>query len=182
MGAVVRGGERGVTRPAMDGNRGAMDTQAHIKLELLSNPLYLAGARELVASVARRLGFSEISCAQIALAVDEALCNVIRHGYEGDQGRPIWISIWPIEAEGEDGEPGLRLVIEDEAPHVDPEHMKGRDLDDIRPGGLGVHIIREVMDDVSYEKRAPGGMRLTLTKVGDVQPSGDTSSDVDDSD
>lgn len=158
-----------------------MDTQAHIKLELLSNPLYLAGARELVASVARRLGFSEISCAQIALAVDEALCNVIRHGYDGDQSRPIWISIWPIaehavgatSGTAGDGEPGLRLVIEDEAPHVDPEHMKGRDLDDIRPGGLGVHIIREVMDDVAYEQRTPKGMRLTLTKVGDVQPSSD---------
>jgi hypothetical protein len=37
-------------------------------------------------------------------------------------------------------------------------------LDDIRPGGLGVYIIREIMDEVRYEKREGGGMRLTLTK------------------
>lgn len=147
-----------------------MDEQPHIRLEIRSNPLYLAGAREMVASVARRLGFNEVSCAQIALAVDEALCNVIRHGYGGDEGRPIWLSLWPM---GGEAEPGLRIVIEDEARQVEPEAMKGRELEDIRPGGLGVHIIREVMDEVSYEKRVPRGMRLTLAKVGDVRAGGD---------
>ena len=47
---------------------------------------------------------------------------------------------------------------------VDPESIQPRDLDDIRPGGLGVHIIREVMDEVAYEKRQGPGMRLTMIK------------------
>jgi anti-sigma regulatory factor (Ser/Thr protein kinase) len=59
---------------------------------------------------------------------------------------------------------GIRIVIEDEAKHIDPDHIKGRDLDEIRPGGLGVHIIREIMDEVVYEQRRPIGMRLTLVK------------------
>jgi anti-sigma regulatory factor (Ser/Thr protein kinase) len=59
---------------------------------------------------------------------------------------------------------GVRIVIEDEARQVDPTRMKSRDLEDIRPGGLGVHIIREVMDEAVYEKRAPVGMRLTMVK------------------
>ena len=42
--------------------------------------------------------------------------------------------------------------------------IKSRDLDDIRPGGLGVNIIRQVMDEVSYERRERIGMRLTLIK------------------
>ena len=58
----------------------------------------------------------------------------------------------------------MLIVVEDRAKQVDPETIQPRDLDDIRPGGLGVHIIREIMDHVSYEKRDGGGMRLSMTK------------------
>ena len=142
---------------------------------MLSQPRYLSGARELVAAVARRFGFDDGACGQIALAVDEALCNVIRHAYGQRVDRPIWISIWPWDGEEHPGgyEPdppacdphGIRIEIEDEGPHVDPEKIRGRDLADIRPGGLGVYIIRQVMDGVTYEQRPEGGMRLILTKL-----------------
>lgn len=139
-----------------------MSDKPHVRLEILSNPLYLCGARELVSAVAKRLSFDEMSCCQIALAVDEALCNVIRHGYERQSDRPIWLSIYP---EGQADKPDtLRIVIEDEAKQVEPDVIKSRDLDDVRPGGLGVHIIKEVMDEVRYEKRGPIGMRLTMVK------------------
>jgi anti-sigma regulatory factor (Ser/Thr protein kinase) len=134
----------------------------HIRVELLSNPIYLSGARELVGSVAKRLGFDDLECSKITLAVDEALCNVIRHGYQRQADRPIWISLWPLgSAESPEG---IRVVIEDEARQVEPEQLKGRDLADIKPGGLGVHIIREVMDEAVYEKRSPKGMKLTMCK------------------
>lgn len=78
--------------------------------------------------------------------------------------KPIWIRLWPADTD-EDGKPrGLRLQIDDEARQVEIEQMKSRDLDDIRPGGLGVHIIREVMDEVVYSKRETKGMRLTMVK------------------
>ncbi|MCL4742187.1 MAG: ATP-binding protein [Phycisphaerales bacterium] len=136
------------------------DGRPHITVEMLSNPVYLSGARQLVSSVAQRLGFDEMACSQIALAVDEALCNVIRHGYDRAVDRPIWLSLWPVE----EGKGGLRIVIEDEAKQVDLDAIKGRKLEDVRPGGLGVHIIREVMDEVKYERREGAGMRLTLVK------------------
>ncbi len=60
--------------------------------------------------------------------------------------------------------PGIEIVIEDDAMQVDPDTIRSRDLDDIRPGGLGVHIIREIMDEVSYARRDRRGMRLTLVK------------------
>lgn len=139
-----------------------MTGRPHIQLEMVSNPIYLSGARDLVASVARRLGFGDEACGQIALAVDEALCNVIRHGYGRRADGPIWMKVWPLQ--GGDGGGGIRIVIEDEARQVDPAEIRSRDLDEIRPGGLGVHIIREVMDEVNYEKRDSVGMRLTLVK------------------
>lgn len=146
-----------------------MSDRPHIRVELLSNPIYLSGARELVASVAKRLGFDDLDCSKIALAVDEALCNVIRHGYGRATDRPIWVSIWPVG--GESAVEGVKIVIEDEARQVDPEKMKGRELEDIRPGGLGVHIIREVMDEARYERReGKVGMRLTLVKKAPRPP------------
>ena len=140
-----------------------MSERPHLQLQMVSNPLYLSGARELVSSVARRLGFTDMQCSQIALAVDEALCNVIRHGYDRREDAPIWLSVHPIRENG--AVQGLKLVIEDEARQVDPAAIKSRDLEDVRPGGLGVHIIREVMDEAVYERRGESGMRLTLVKM-----------------
>ena len=134
-----------------------------LTLTMRSDPTYLAGARDLVASVARRLGFSEEASGQVALAVDEALCNVIRHGYDRRKDGPIWVNLWRLESSN--GAPsGLRIVVEDEARQVDPEIIKSRDLDEVRPGGLGVHIIRQIMDEVRYEKRDRVGMRLIMEK------------------
>ena len=66
-----------------------MPTTPSLILQLQSNPLFLSGAREMVSNVARRLGFAEEACSQMALAVDEALCNVIRHGYDKAADKPI---------------------------------------------------------------------------------------------
>jgi anti-sigma regulatory factor (Ser/Thr protein kinase) len=139
-------------------------TKPDLSLELVSNPIYLCAVREMMNLSAKRLGFSDAHASQIALAVDEAIVNVIKHGYEKKTDGRIWLRMTPI---GPAGSPNaaLEIVIEDEARQVDPQEIKGRDLEDIRPGGLGVHIIREVMDDVRYEKRDGGaGMRLTMIK------------------
>ncbi len=134
-----------------------------LRLEMWSQPRLLAAARGMVDHLARRVGFDEVTSGQISLAIDEALCNVINHGYERRPDGRITVSIWAeacVDASGGN----LLVVIEDRARVVDPETIRGRDLDDIRPGGLGVHIIREVMDLVRYEPRPGGGMRLTLEK------------------
>jgi anti-sigma regulatory factor (Ser/Thr protein kinase) len=147
-----------------------------LRIELRSNPLFLSGVRELVVAVSKRLGFTDEAGGQIALAVDEALCNVIRHGYKKAPDRPIWLSLWaeggawrdgppsPTGGSGDERPDAIRIVIEDEAQQVDPAAIKSRDLDEIRPGGLGVHIIKTVMDEASYEKRGAMGMRLTMMK------------------
>jgi serine/threonine-protein kinase RsbW len=131
-----------------------------IRIQMLSQARFLSAARSMIANLAQRLGFNEIRCGQISLAVDEALCNIINHGYEKREDGLIWMDIHVIDGD----RTGLKIVIEDEARQVDPCEIKSRDLDDIRPGGLGVYIIREIMDEVRYEKRENAGMRLTLVK------------------
>ncbi len=146
------------------------DTSAEpeVHVRMFSQPRFLAAVRALVGTMAQRLGFSEMECGQISLAVDEALCNCITHGYDRKPDGQLWINLWALE-----GTPtGLKIMIEDLADQVDPKDIQPRDLDDIRPGGLGVHIIRKVMDEVTWERRSPEGMRLTMIKrlqtVGDA--------------
>jgi serine/threonine-protein kinase RsbW len=135
-------------------------SEPQITLTMLSQPRFLSAARSMVANLAQRLGFNEVRCGQISLAVDEALCNIINHGYQQQPDGRIWIYIHVLESE----RIGLKVILEDEARQVEPDEIKSRDLEDIRPGGLGVFIIREVMDEVRYEKRNDRGMRLTLVK------------------
>lgn len=133
-----------------------------VRMEMLSQPRLLAAARAMIGQLADRLGFDESDCSQISLAVDEALCNIINHGYAKEPDGPIWLTVWATETKP----PELKIVLEDLAAQVDPETIRSRKLNDIRPGGLGVHIIREVMDGVLYEKRGgeSRGMRLTMRK------------------
>ncbi len=131
--------------------------EPNLALKLLSHPLVLSAARAMVSAYAQRLGFNEVQCGQISLAVDEAICNIINHGYDKRQDGPIWLNVWGLDD-------GIRIILEDRARQVDPATIRSRDLDDIRPGGLGVHLIKEVMDDVRYEKLADKGMRLTMIK------------------
>lgn len=156
-----------------------MDSGPEVRIELRSNPIYLSGTREMVAAVARRLGFLDEACGQIALAVDEALCNVIRHGYGRRTDRPIWITLRPLGGVpnpevGSNPTTGLEIMIEDEAKQVDPCLIRSRDLEEVRPGGLGVHIIKAVMDDVRYERREGVGMRLVMVKQRAVAGNGGT--------
>ena len=139
---------------------GDTNREPDVTLQMFSQPRFLAAVRALVGTMAQRLGFNEMQCGQISLAVDEALCNVITHGYKRESNGKVWISFW-----SHDQNPAkLKIVIEDAADQVDPEKIQPRDLDDVRPGGLGVHIIREVMDEVTYERRESEGMRLTMIK------------------
>jgi serine/threonine-protein kinase RsbW len=57
----------------------------------------------------------------------------------------------------------VRFVLRDYGRSCDPKYIRSRDLEDIRPGGVGVHIIRQVFDYVKYEPRRRG-TRLVLEK------------------
>ena len=47
---------------------------------------------------------------------------------------------------------------------ADPSRICSRPLDEVRPGGLGVHLIRSTMDVVEYKQNGHGGTTLTLVK------------------
>jgi anti-sigma regulatory factor (Ser/Thr protein kinase) len=135
-----------------------------LKMELRSNPETLCAVRGAVAQLTERLGFSESECRAAVLGIDEALTNIIRHAYAGHPDRPIEVQFRRIRTSScaKNGE-ALEIVLEDRGKKVDPKKMCGRALEDVKPGGLGLHFIRESMDALEFRRRN-GRNQLRLVK------------------
>lgn len=139
-----------------------MSHRSEQTIELMSDPCELATAREAVRAWISDLGWGELRVADVVLAADEALTNVMRHGYQGQCGKSIQIFLREIRNETHGA--GIEIEIRDWGRQVPLEKICGRDLEDIRPGGLGVHIIRNLMDEAVYAHAEGGGMRLVMRK------------------
>lgn len=126
-------------------------------LSIPSHPRYLCMVRDLTVRMAGMSGLGDDHIEDIRLAVDEACSNVIKHAYGGDTTRKIVVKF--ITGRDEFG-----VVIEDTGVKADPAAIRGRDLDDVRPGGLGVHFIRRTFDVVEFDPEKKRGNRLTLKK------------------
>ena len=136
----------------------------NLKMELPSDPRLLRVVRSAVEELAREFGLDESDCHRVTLAVDEAITNIIRHAYQNQPGQPIEITCSRLGAEpGADGPDRLEILLQDCGRGVEPSELRGRPLDEIRPGGLGLHLIRETMDEVEYQ-RAGKTNRLRLVK------------------
>jgi len=103
--------------------------------------------------------FSEEEILDTQLAVEEAITNSIVHGYKGNTGS-VAVSLQVTKELAE-------IRIEDEAPPFDPLQLPEPDLegelDERRIGGLGVFLIRRVMDEVIYRYENARNI-LTLIK------------------
>ena len=120
----------------------------------------LAAIREFVTQVGQTLGFDGQALYDLQLAVDEACTNVIEHAY-GDQGGEIRITVEAIEN-------GVRVVIQDWGRPFDPTAIGIPDvcapLEERRLGGLGLFLMRQVMDEVDFVFDPVEGNRLTMVK------------------
>jgi anti-sigma regulatory factor (Ser/Thr protein kinase) len=135
-----------------------------LKLSLLSEPRLLCVVRAAVTEVAVMFGFQDAEVRSIVLAIDEALTNVIRHAYQGAFDRPIHVSFYRARVKANKGvQEALKIQIVDRGVPLKTERLVGRSLDDIRPGGLGLHFIREIMDSVTF-RHAAGRNYLRLIK------------------
>jgi anti-sigma regulatory factor (Ser/Thr protein kinase) len=134
-------------------------TEIHgpIILELPSDPAVLFLLRGLVERLAERIGFQRREAERMVLAVDEACTNVIRHAYGGRIDERVVVT---FEVKSETFEVRIR----DFGRRKDPGSFQPRDLSELRPGGLGTHLIRCAVDEVHYEHPEGGGTLLRLVK------------------
>lgn len=124
--------------------------------EITSHPAKLREVRKELETFAASLGMALEATHALGLVLNEALANVIRHGYDGAPDKPI-----RIIAQNTDKE--FTILIRDWAKPFDPATIKEKIEGELKPGGIGLVCLRKLMDDVKYE-RLPDGMLLTLTK------------------
>jgi anti-sigma regulatory factor (Ser/Thr protein kinase) len=145
-----------------------------VKIEMPSHPRVLSVVRSTVLQFASAVGFTEEECRQLVLAVDEALANVIRHAYDNRVDQTIELTCRRLAADnvepGACANDGIEFLLVDYGRPADPKSLKGRPLDEIRPGGLGMHLITSIMDEVKYEP-LPGRNQMRLVKTLGRKPA-----------
>ncbi|MBN1351730.1 ATP-binding protein [candidate division KSB1 bacterium] len=113
--------------------------------------------RHTVAHLCELAGFPRKERSNSMLAVDEACTNIIKHTYKGAADQIIIIKTTI-------NDDMIQFILRDFGKKIDLKQIKSRDLDDIRPGGLGVHLIKTIMDEVIYDNTPEVGNQLTLIK------------------
>jgi serine/threonine-protein kinase RsbW len=99
----------------------------------------------------------------LQLCLEEALSNVIRHGYGGRPNETPDVTL-TIDC-AVDGTGDLMLTVEDQAPPFNPLALEDAPapstIEDLRPGGRGIQLMRKFAGSLAYQ-RLPGGNRLTI--------------------
>jgi serine/threonine-protein kinase RsbW len=118
-------------------------------------------ATQCVTRWAEIAGFDERALYEIQLAVDEACANVVHHAYQGmDPGE--------MEISCSLDEQGLIIQVRDWGRGFDPEDVEEPDVDapleERTLGGLGLFLVRQVMDDVEFTFDPQEGNRLRMAK------------------
>lgn len=131
-----------------------------MKIELRTDPALLNAVRAFVWRYVKRFGCSDDKTDDIVLAVDEACTNAIRHSCEGRTDDHIALAFrqdadW-LEIELTDnGKPAA-------AERLEQRETEMPDLNNIRPGGLGIHLIRRVFDEVTFTPGDQRGNRVCM--------------------
>jgi serine/threonine-protein kinase RsbW len=122
---------------------------------------YLDEIREFVGEIARNGGFSDKDVYNIQLATDEAASNVIEHAYEN---RPDGILELSCGVKGD----AITIILIDHGESFDPSDVPApdlkADLSDRKIGGLGLFLMRKLMDEVHYEPKPNQSNVLTMVK------------------
>ena len=115
---------------------------------------------DFIEAVAERLGIEPSTALQLQLAVEEAVVNVMDYAYPPDSVGEVSV------ATTSDGQ-CLKIVITDSGIPFDPTEQEKADIslsvEERQIGGLGILLVNEIMDTVSYERK-DGKNVLTLTK------------------
>ena len=117
-------------------------------LDVPSTTQNLALIREFVNRVAAQAGLNEMEAGQLELAVDEACANVIEHAYGDDTTKQVMVrAIFDEDT--------LRIHVIDTGKGFDPTQVPEQELKDLiakrRTGGLGMRLIKTLMDEVHYD-------------------------------
>ena len=136
-----------------------MSAETLFELRFPSRPDRLCLVRALVKRSAELVGCCDELTDKLVIALNEACMNVIQHAYDFDENGEV-----ALHVSRDDSVITFRLT--DRAKLIDLDKVQPRDLEDVRPGGLGVHFIREIMDNTDMGHLQDGdGNYLEMKKT-----------------
>jgi serine/threonine-protein kinase RsbW len=153
----IGGGSMSLSEPGISDNGSAP------RLRVPAERKELAVIRSFIQTQAGSAGFSDESVDDLVLAVDEAATNIIIHGYEEKPGL--------IEVTFCSTHDTARITLRDRAPSFDPLQVPPPDINlplhERKAGGLGIHLMRQCVDEICYRLPEEGGNELLLVKKMD---------------
>jgi serine/threonine-protein kinase RsbW len=122
---------------------------------------FLDEIRDFVGKIARESGFGDKDVYNIQLATDEAASNIIEHAYENKSDEVLELSC-DVQRDM------IKIILTDRGEPFDPSEIPlpdlKADLSDRKIGGLGIFLMRKLMDEVHYESNADKSNTLTMIK------------------
>jgi serine/threonine-protein kinase RsbW len=121
----------------------------------------LAELRDFVESAATHSGLNTDLVFAFKLSVDELCTNIIQYGYEGREPGMLSLS-FDVNTDR------ARLVIKDDGKYFSPDQAQSPDIEasweDREAGGLGIFFVKELMDNVTYNRNEDNINQLILEK------------------
>ena len=135
--------------------------QDHIeKKAFLVNSSSLKDVRVFCREVFEKLQIQEDLKDELVLAIAEAAQNIVKHSFK-NSASPTELMVVQISCENNK----LQIAFYDRGTPVDPKKVKHREIDNVKPGGLGTFFIQEIMDAVEFKDgKKPWINHLVLTK------------------
>lgn len=132
-----------------------------VELKVPCKPEYVRTVRALIEDLAESVPLSPEATEEVKVAASEAVANIVRHAYRGQsEAEPILIrcstNCGKLTVEVIDRGIGFKVPSATTVPQPDPS----------REGGLGIFLIRGLMDKVDYWSQPNLGTRIRMTKIG----------------
>jgi len=128
----------------------------HLKLDMPSHPRFLSVVRAAIDELSMAVGLPKKECDAVTLAVDEALANIIRHAYKNCYDQKVEFDCLVSEKQ-------MEFTLLDQGEPPDPARICAQPMDELALSGRGTHLIKAIMDEVSY-KQVSEGNQLKLIK------------------
>ena len=135
------------------------DQEHKLTINLSTDPTLLGSARTAIEKLCATHKFAAKCCEEIGLVVNEALANVMRHAYAGVKDGPIQIDVAVMDGE-------LTIKMRDWGKGVNPDELapSPASIDPMKPGGLGLVCMRQMMDSVVFEPQQDGMLLIMKRK------------------
>ena len=137
-----------------------------VRLALLSEIDMLDFVQEVSDNFGRTVGLNEDALYGVSVAVREAVTNAIVHGNGNARHKRVFVELARIDGDS----PGIAIRVRDQGLGFDPatvaDPLTPQNL--TKPSGRGILLIRTLMDEVTLQRAAEGGMEIMMVKR--VQP------------